>query len=175
MCRKGAKKQTNCSHYTENIGHHHKKSSHLDCCIPKDGLSPCTVRSKWWDVTRSNVHGFRFKQLLGQAKFKSKSIYDLMWREVIVHATRAALVMNYVIPDNSDYDKWEMATIPRTVVVCIFQLFYCMWCTTRMSQPLLLCKIPHCYMKLWGNWSITSTPCTGKIQTHPSYHQVCST
>ena len=51
------------------------------------------------------MHGFRFKQLLGQAKLKSKSIYDLMWREVVVHATRAALVVNYVIPDNGDYDK----------------------------------------------------------------------
>jgi len=105
MCQKGAKKQSNCSHYAENNGHHHKKTSHLDCCIPKDGLSPCAVRSKWWDVTRSNVHGFRFKQLLGQAKFKSKSTYDLMWREVVVHATRAALVVIYVFPNDGDYDK----------------------------------------------------------------------
>jgi hypothetical protein len=29
-----------------------------------------------------------------------------MWREVVVLATRAALVVNYVIPDNGDYDKW---------------------------------------------------------------------
>ena len=50
--RSGAKKQANCSHYAENTGHHHKKCSHLDCCIPKDSLSPCTVRTKWWDVTR---------------------------------------------------------------------------------------------------------------------------
>ena len=51
------------------------------------------------------MHGFRFIQLLGQAKFKSKSTYDSMWREVVVHATRAALVVNYVFPDNGDYDK----------------------------------------------------------------------
>jgi hypothetical protein len=53
--------------------------------------------------------GLGSNNFLVKPSVKSKSIYDLMWREVAVLATRAALVVNYVIPDNGDYDKREMA------------------------------------------------------------------
>jgi hypothetical protein len=49
--------------------------------------------------------GLGTNNFLVKPNVKSKSIYDLMWREVVVLATRAALVVNYVIPDNGDYDK----------------------------------------------------------------------